>query len=38
MNQWLFVIGAYGVTSLLVAGLVSWSWRSMRAAEKRAQR
>ena len=38
MNQWLFVISAYGVTALLVVGLVGWAWLSMRKAEKRVER
>jgi heme exporter protein CcmD len=33
MNQWSFVIAAYAVTILAVAGLVLWSYASMRRAE-----
>lgn len=35
MNPWLFVAAAYGVTLVATAVLVAWSWRAMRAAEKR---
>ena len=35
MNHWLFVGAAYGVTLAATAALVAWSWRAMRAAEKR---
>lgn len=38
MNQWTFVIAAYGVT-LIGTALVSWlSWRAMRSAEARAEK
>ena len=33
MNAWPFVIAAYALTLGGTAGLVGWSWRSMRAAE-----
>ena len=33
MNQWSFVIAAYAVTLLAVAGLVLWAYGSMRRAE-----
>ena len=33
MNQWSFVIAAYAVTLLAVAGLVLWAYASMRRAE-----
>ena len=33
MNPWPFVIAAYAVTILGTAGLLLWSWRTMRAAE-----
>ncbi len=33
MTQWSFVIAAYAVTLLAVAGLVLWAWASMRRAE-----
>ncbi|MBP6031561.1 MAG: heme exporter protein CcmD [Sphingobium sp.] len=37
MNHWPFIIAAYVLTALGVAG-ISWaSWRTMRAAEKRAE-
>ena len=38
MNQWSFVIAAYAVTILAVAGLVLWSYASMRRAEAAADR
>ncbi len=33
MNQWAFVIAAYGVTAVGTIGLLVASWRSMRGAE-----
>ena len=33
MNQWSFVIAAYAVTLVAVAGLVLWAYASMRRAE-----
>jgi heme exporter protein CcmD len=33
MTQWSFVIAAYAVTLLAVAGLVLWAYASMRRAE-----
>ena len=33
MNPWPFVIAAYGVAVGLTAGLLLWSWASMRRAE-----
>ena len=38
MTQWSFVIAAYAVTLLAVAGLVLWAWASMRRAEAAADR
>ena len=35
MNQWAFVIAAYGLTLLAVGGLGAWSYAAMRRAEKR---
>ena len=35
MNQWAFVIAAYAVTGLSVAGLVAWAAATMRRAEAR---
>ena len=37
MNQWAFVIIAYGLTLLATAGLVVASWMSMRRAEAQAE-
>jgi hypothetical protein len=37
MNQWSFVIAAYGLTLLATAGLTVTSWRSMRRAEAEAE-
>ena len=37
MNQWSFVLAAYGVTALATLGLVLWAWASMRAAEADAE-
>jgi len=33
VNPWPFVIAAYSVAILLTAGLLAWSWKSMRRAE-----
>lgn len=38
MSHWPFVIGAYGVTLVGIAALVSQSWLSMRRAEADAER
>ncbi|MDO7844313.1 heme exporter protein CcmD [Sphingomonas immobilis] len=35
MNPWPFVIAAYGVTLVAAVTLALWSWRAMRAAEKK---
>ena len=37
MNPWPFVIAAYGVTVLAVAGLILWARASMRRAEAAAE-
>ena len=37
MNQWMFVIAAYGLTLLAAAGLIVASWTSMRRAEAEAE-
>ncbi|MDV3257783.1 MAG: heme exporter protein CcmD [Sphingomonas sp.] len=37
MNQWAFVAAAYGLAVLAIAGLVAWSWVSMRRAEQAAE-
>ena len=36
MNQWSFVIAAYGVTALATIVLLVASWRAMRRAENAA--
>ena len=36
MNQWVFVIAAYGLTLLATVGLIGASWTSMRRAEAEA--
>ena len=33
MNHWAFVLAAYAVTVVAVAGLVVWAYASMRRAE-----
>ena len=33
MNQWAFVIAAYGVTAVGTFGMLALSWASMRRAE-----
>ena len=37
MNQWAFVIAAYGLTLLATGGLIAVSWVSMRRAESEAE-
>lgn len=37
MNQWAFVIAAYGVTIVATAALAAWSYLSMRTAEADAE-
>ncbi len=37
MNPWPFVIGAYAITLIGVAGATAWSWISMRRAEAEAR-
>ena len=36
MNQWAFVIAAYGLVSLSTIGLVGWAYLTMRTAEANA--
>ena len=38
MNHWTFVIAAYAVTLLGVAGLLAWAFAAMRSAEAAAER
>lgn len=38
MNQWAFVIAAYGVTAFGTVLVSVVSWRAMRAAERQAER
>ena len=33
MNQWSFVIAAYGIAALATIGLVAWAYLCMRKAE-----
>ena len=33
MNQWAFVVAAYGVTAVATVGLLAWAFWSMRVAE-----
>ncbi len=33
MNQWTFVIAAYGLVAFATAWLIGWSFLSMRGAE-----
>ena len=37
MNQWAFVIAAYGTVGLATVGLVAWAYLSMRKAEEDAE-
>lgn len=36
MNQWAFVVAAYGVTLVAIGGLLAWAFWSMRKAEAEA--
>ncbi|MCL6697428.1 heme exporter protein CcmD [Sphingomonas sp. NSE70-1] len=36
MNQWAFVVAAYGVTIVATVGLLAWAFLSMRTAEAEA--
>ncbi len=38
MNHWPFIIGAYALTVLGVAGVTLWSWTAMRRAETEADK
>jgi len=33
MTQWAYVLAAYSITGIGLAGLLVWSWLSMRRAE-----
>lgn len=35
LNQWDFVLLAYGVGGIALAVLIIWAWRTMRRAEAR---
>ena len=37
MNQWAFVLAAYGVTVAGTLGLLAWAYLSMRSAEAEAE-
>ena len=37
MNQWAFVIAAYGLVGLTIIGLILWTYSSMRNAEADAE-
>ena len=37
MNQWSFVIAAYGLVALATAALILRSWLAMRSAEAEAE-
>jgi heme exporter protein CcmD len=37
MNQWAFVVAAYGVTAVATVALIAWSFLSMRSAEAEAE-
>jgi hypothetical protein len=36
MNQWAFVVAAYGVTAVATVALIAWAFVSMRSAEAEA--
>lgn len=38
MNQWAFVVGAYAVTLIGIAGLLGWALAACRRAEALAER
>ena len=38
MNQWAFVVAAYGVTLAGTGGLVLWAWLTCRRDEAAAER
>ena len=35
LDPWLFVNAAYAITITATVALVGWSWRAMRAADRR---
>jgi len=35
LNQWDFVVLAYGVGAVALVALIVWAWRAMRLAEAR---
>ena len=37
MNQWAFVMAAYGLVGLATIGLIAWSYVGMRSAESDAE-
>jgi hypothetical protein len=37
MNQWAFVVAAYGVTAVATLALIAWAFLSMRSAEADAE-
>lgn len=37
MNQWAYVIAAYGLTLLATIAMIAWSWTAMRRAEADAE-
>lgn len=37
MNQWAFVIAAYGLAAVVTAGLVAWAYWSMLKSEADAE-
>ena len=37
MNQWAFVLAAYGTVAMVMVGLILWAWQSMRSAEADAE-
>ena len=37
MNQWAFVVAAYGVTAVATLALVAWAYLSLRSAEAEAE-
>jgi len=37
MNQWAFVVAAYGVTAVATMALIAWAFVSMRSAEAEAE-
>ncbi len=38
IDQWVFVLAAYGLVAVTLIALIAWSWLAMRKAERRRER